>query len=158
MNRLTGVLRWLDWCVFACLLVAFALAPHTIKGAARVCTASTVVFGVSLLLGRRVRWHELFRPVIVFLLLATISTTFSSAPDWSWRRLAWFSLMLAVVTAARTIRTRARVIAIVTVLLLSSASILVRTGWQYTHGIGVRLDGVAADNPLAIGGLLPYDV
>jgi hypothetical protein len=158
MNRLTGVVRWLDWGVFACLLVAFALAPHTIKGAARVCTAGTVLFGVSLFLGRRFKWHELFRPVLVFLLLATISTTFSSAPDWSWRRLAWFSLMLSVIVAARTIRTRGRVIAMVCVLLLSSASILVRTGWQYTHGIGVRLEGLAADNPLALGGLQPNDV
>lgn len=158
MNRLAGVLRWLDWCVFACLLVAFALAPHTIKGAARFCTAGTILFGVSWLLGRRVRWHELFGPVLVFLLLATLATTFSSAPDWSWRRLAWFSLMLAVIVAARTIRTRARVIAMVAVLLLSSSSILVRVGWQYTHGIGVRLDGVASDSALAIGGLKPDDV
>jgi hypothetical protein len=148
----------LDVAVFGCLLLTWALAPHSIKHAAHTCTAAILLFAVSLFWRRSFSWHPLFRPLLVFLLLATLSTTFTSAPDRSWIRLSWFSLMLSVIVAANTLRTRARIIAMVVFLLASSSAILLRTGWQYTHGIGVRLSGLGAGNPLVTHGLMPDDI
>jgi O-antigen ligase len=151
--------RLLDLAVFVLLLGTFAVAPHRINEAAYLCTAASAVFAISLFVSpRSFRWHPLFRPVLVFLLLCALSTAFSSAPDWSWRRLGWFTLLLAVIVTASTLRTRARIIALVTVLLLSSLSILVRVGWQYTHGIGVTLADLPADNALVQHGLFPGDI
>lgn len=70
----------------------------------------------------------------------------------------WFSLMLAVIVVGNVVRTRARVVGLVLVLLLSSSAILVRTGWQYVHGIGVKLQGLAPMNPLVVRGLQPDDI
>src|SRR5690242_7963896 len=158
-NVKTGVARWLDFAVFTCLLLTWALAPHTIKHAAQTCAVAIFLFAVSLLFSpRSFSWNPLFRPLLLFLLLATLSTTFTSAPDRSWIRLSWFSLMLSVIVAAHALRTRARIIAMVFVLLVSSSAILVRTGWQYTHGIGVKLNGLGAGNPLVKRGLMPDDI
>lgn len=130
----------LNWLTFACLLVVAASIPHStlwVKYAFRVALA---LWFLRYILGDRPLINRsVLLPLLLFMAVAGISTIFSFVPLTSWNRLESFGLLMLAVIGLQTITSGLRLKLLLCVLLLSATVSCLRTGWQYTAGIGTRI-------------------
>jgi O-Antigen ligase len=154
-----SVVMWLDHAIFVCLIAALALSPFRVDRAATCFQAAIVLTVVSVaFLRRKFTFHPLYRPLVLFLLLALLSTAFSSAPALSWHRMSYIVLLAVAMVVGNNLTTRLRLQILIAMFIAASCIPLIRTAWQYTYGIGARIEGLAPDNPLAKHGVESGDV
>jgi O-antigen ligase len=150
---------WFEFATFACLAAALAISPFRVDRAATCFQAAIVLAFCSVVfLRRKFSFHPLYRPLLVFLLLALLSTAISSTPALSWHRMSYIALLATAMVVGNVAATRLRLQVLICIFLSASCIPLIRTAWQYTNGVGVRVEGLEADNPLAVHGLQAGDV
>lgn len=106
----------------------------------------------------KVKSHPLFLPFLVFFAVAGLSALFSYDPLLSWTRLGWFGLGVAVLVVPDAVRSRRELRLLIFLLLASSSVSGLRTMWQYTSGVGMKLAYVRRDCPLAGDGFWTGDI
>ena len=141
-------------------LALFAIAlPFSIKGAERAWKIA-LVFWLVRLARDRVRPYKqpLAAPLLAFVILSAVSTLLSPDPYLSWDRMKIVGLVLVGVVVAQSV-TRLSVVRWLAVLfVLSGFAASLFTGWQYTYGVGVRLEQFPQTSRLAELGLRTNDI
>jgi len=102
--------------------------------------------------------QPLLVPTLLFLLLSAIATVVSFAPLLSWARLEWFALAALAVVVGQGISSLKQVKILVFVLLLSAAGSVLRTAWQYVHGIGTEMVTISPETNLFQRGMRSGDI
>lgn len=155
-QRIVGLL---DQAVFA-FLVLFAIAiPHSIKGAERAWQIAFLLWLAKLLIARaRPYWQPLCAPLLLYVICSAISTWLSPEPIMSWDRMKFVCLVLAGIVVAQNVRTLRQVRLLATLLLLSGLAAALFTGWQYSYGIGARVETIPETSQLSQAGLHPQDI
>jgi len=152
--------NWIDVAIFICLAAIAICAPLTTKGATNAFRAATAIWLVKIFTGR-VRFYRqpLALPLFLFLSFSFISTLFSVVPFMSWGRMRTVTLLFIAVLLPQTLSSL-RQIKILTGLLIASCCVAVLyTGWQYTAGIGVKLEASGIPiTTLSKFGLQPDDI
>jgi O-antigen ligase len=151
--------NWIDVAIFVCLAGIAVCAPLTTKGATNAFRAATAIWLVRILTGK-VRFYRqpLALPLFLFLSFSFISTLFSAVPFMSWGRMRTTTLLFIAVLLPQTLSSL-RQMRILTGLLIASCCLAVLyTGWQYTAGIGVKLEATGGSAALSKFGLQPDDI
>jgi len=152
--------NWIDVAIFICLAAIAVCAPLTTKGATNAFRAATAIWLVKIFTGR-IRFYRqpLALPLFLFLSLSFISTLFSVVPFMSWGRMRTVTLLFIAVLLPQTVSSL-RQIRILTGLLIAGCCLAVLyTGWQYTAGIGVKLEATGVPGTtLSKFGLQPDDI
>ena len=155
--------RWpafLHYTIFLFLALFVVLLPHSVKGARHAWMAAFWLWLLSLAIGRRrIFAQPLALPMLVFIVLSGISTALSPDPQLSWgyMKLVCYIALVATVVA-QNLKRIAEVRTLILLLLLSATGAAAFTAWQYTYGIGVKVDALASDTALYQAGLRPGDV
>ena len=149
----------LDHAIFV-FLALFAIAlPFSIKGAQHSWNIAFVLWLVKLFVDRARPYRQpLAAPLVAFVGLSAVSTALSPDPYLSWDRMKIVCLVLAGIVVAQNVTRLSRVRWLVVLLVLSGLAAALFTGWQYTYGIGVRLDQFPEASRLAQIGLRTNDI
>ena len=149
----------LDRTIFV-FLALFAIAlPFSIKGAENSWKIAFVLWLVKLVIDRvRPYRQPLAAPLLAFVVLSAMSTALSPDPYLSWDRMKIVCLVLAGIVVAQNVTRMSRVRWLVVLLVLSGFAAALFTGWQYTYGIGVRLDQFPPASRLAQMGFRTDDI
>jgi len=130
----------LNWLTFTSLLAVAAFIPHStmwVKYAFRVALG---LWFLRFLLGDRPLINRsVLLPLLLFMAVAGVSTIFSYVPLTSWNRLESFGLLMLAVIGLQTVTSGLRLKLLLAILLLSTSVSCLRTFWQYTAGIGIRV-------------------
>jgi hypothetical protein len=155
--------RWpafLHRTIFFFLALFVILLPHSVKGARHAWMAAFWVWLLSLVIERRrIFAQPLVLPMLAFIALSGISTALSPDPELSWgymKLVCYIALVGTVV--AQNLKRISEVRILMLLLLLSATGAAAYTAWQYTYGIGVKVNSLAAGTPLHEAGLRPGDV
>jgi hypothetical protein len=152
--------RWLDAALFFCFILFVLCAPIATKGAVTAFRAALLLWLAKILIERRkLERQPLALPLLLFLLFTAVSTIFSTEPLLSWGRMRGITELTIALLVGQTLR-NLRQIKILVCLLLAACLVSVGiTAWQYTVGIGIRLN---ADAPTSASlsqlGLLAGDI
>src|SRR5271155_2021350 len=152
----TGSSR-LDRAIFACLML-FALSIAVSKAATEIAySAALVLWSINVfILGGRPRRSPVTWPLFAYLLLSAISTAFSAAPFYSWERMKSVALLIIAMLFAENVRTMRQVRILASLLIVSTVVSLGCTAWQYSYGIGARIE--RSDSTLQSAGMLTGDI
>ncbi len=157
-NRSTPA-RVLDHATFIFLSLFAVTLPFSIKGAERAWKIALVLWLVKLAVDRvRPYRQQLAAPLLAFVLLSAVSTALSPDPYLSWDRMKIVCLVLAGIVVAQNVTRFSQVRWLVVLLVLSGFTASLYTGWQYTYGIGVRLEQFPPTSRLSQMGLHPNDI
>jgi O-Antigen ligase len=149
----------LDRAIFVFLALFAILLPFSIKGAERSWKIAFVLWLVKLAVDRvRPYCQPLTAPLLAFVLLSALSTALSPDPYLSWDRMKIVCLVLAGIVVAQNVTRLSQVRWLVVLLVLSGLVASLYTGWQYTYGIGVRLQQFPPSSRLAQIGFRADDI
>jgi hypothetical protein len=152
--------RWLDTALFFCFTLFVLCAPIATKGAVTAFRAALLLWVAKILIERRkLQRQPLALPLLLFLLFTTVSTIFSTEPLLSWGRMRGVTELTIALLVGQTLK-NLRQVKILVYLLLAACLVSVGiTAWQYTVGIGIKLN---ADAPTSASlsklGLLSGDI
>ena len=151
--------RYLDPAIFGFLLLVAIALPHSIKGAERAWKIAFVLWLLKLVIERVRPWKQpLAAPLLAYVSLSAVSTILSPDPYLSWDRMKLVCLVLVGVVFSQNLKRLSQVRILVVVLLLSGLGAAVFTAWQYTYGIGVKVDYIQPDAPLNRSGISVDDI
>jgi O-Antigen ligase len=154
-----SIATWFDRAAFAVLCILALAAPHNVHMARAAFYIAFTLWVASLFASpRRLRSPALTLPTLAFLCLTALASSFSFAPLLSWTRMGWFTMAAIWVVVAHTVTSRTRSKVLIVLLLASTMVSVLRTGWQYFHGIGAELVTVAPETLLYRDGLRSGDV
>jgi O-antigen ligase len=141
--RYSEAARWLEGLIFFFLILFAILLPHSIKGARHAWMAAGFLWLAKLAIERKRPFPQaLSAPLLAYIVLSGISTALSADPYLSWPRMKVVCLVLAGTVVAQNLQRLSQVRILVLLLLLSGLAAAVFTAWQYTHGVGVRVQYV----------------
>ena len=103
------------------------------------------------LIRRRPFPQPLSAPLLAYVTLSGISTALSPDPYLSWDRMKIVCLVLAGIVVAQNLQRLKQVRTLVVLLILSGVAATALTAWQYTYGVGVRVESLDRDLRLCIG-------
>src|ERR1700716_4164079 len=152
--------RWLDAALFFCFILFVLCAPIATKGAVTAFRAALLLWLGKILIERgKIERQPLVLPLLLFLLFTTVSTIFSTEPLLSWGRMRGVTELTIALLVGQTLK-NLRQVRILAYLLLAACLVSVGiTAWQYTVGIGIKLN---ADAPTSASlsklGLLSGDI
>jgi hypothetical protein len=150
--------RWLSRGTFFFLAVFVAAAPDSIAVAQIAYSGALLCWLLRWVAGRLTpRPQPLVFPLLVFLLLSTLSAALSFAPTLSWGHLKSVALLLICVLWAQNIKSFPQLKFFSTLLIVACLVTVAYTAWQYTIGIGVRLSQASPETALARAGLQEED-
>ena len=158
-NKRSNPARVLDRAIFV-FLSFFAIAlPFSIKGAERAWKIALILWLVKLAVDRvRPYRQPLTAPLFAYVALSALSTALSPDPYLSWDRMKIVCLVLAGIVVAQNVKRLSQVHWLVVLFVLSGLAASLYTGWQYTYGIGVRLEQVLPSSRLAQMGFHTNDI
>jgi len=136
------------------------LLPHSTKGTRHAFLIAFFVWIISLAVEHKRMFEQpLALPLLAYIVLSAISTALSPDPNvsWGYMKLVCYTALVGTLFAQNLSRL-SQVRVLVVLLLLSAAAAAAFTAWQYTYGIGVRVDWVDSDSQLFHAGLRPGDV
>lgn len=149
---------WLEHAIYFALLALVLAEPFSTATVLIIFRLALGLWVLKLALtGFRVRRSPLALPLLLFFVGAGVSTLFTYAPLLSWVRLGWYSMVFIFLLATENVKTREQLKWLVAALLLSSSVSAIQTGWQFTAGIGTKLQYVAP-GPMTKAGLRPRDI
>lgn len=135
--------RWLEGLIFFFLILFAILLPHSIKGARHAWMAAGFLWLAKLAIERKRPFPQaLSAPLLAYIVLSGISTALSPDPYLSWPRMRVVGLVLAGTVVAQNLERLSQVRILVLLLLLSGLAAAGFTAWQYTYGVGVRVQYV----------------
>ena len=151
--------RFLDPTIYSLLLLFVITLPHSIKGAERAWKIAFVLWLVKLAVERlRPIRQPLAAPLLAYVTLSAISTILSPDPYLSWDRMKFVCLFLVGIVFAQNLKRLSQVRWLLVLLVLSGFGAALYTGWQYTYGVGVRLEEFPSSSRLSQVGFLPDDI
>jgi O-antigen ligase len=154
-----GWTKPIDRVIFVFLLLFAITLPFSVKGAHHALQAAALLWLATVIFGRkRILPQPLVAPMLVFLLLSGLSALLSPAPLYSWTRMKMVCLILVATLFAQTVRRLSELKAIAAVLVISAVASAGLTAWQMTAGIGVSIQSLPPQSPLAQAGLAPGDI
>jgi O-antigen ligase len=141
--------RFLDGAIFLFLCLFAILLPHSIKGSQHAWQIACLLWLLSLAVARgRPFPQPLAAPLLAYVTFSGISTALSPDPYLSWDRMKVVCLLLVGIVVAQNLHHLKQVRILVFLLLLSGAAAAGVTAWEYTYGVGVRVDSVSGTSPL----------
>lgn len=155
-----AIARFLSPAIFFFFILFAILLPWSIKGARYAWIAAFYLWLVDLFVERkRLRPQPLAAPMLAYIALSGISCAVSYEPYLSWphmKLVCWTALVGTLF--AQSLRRLSQVRTLVLLLLLSASAVAGFTAWQYTRGIGLRINDVLYQSPLYLSGLRSGDV
>ena len=143
-SEATRWVRWLEGLIFFFLIFFAILLPHSIKGARHAWMAAGFLWLAKLAIERKRPFPQaLSAPLLAYIVLSGISTALSPDPYLSWPRMKVVCFVLAGTVVAQNLQRLSQVRILVLLLLLSGLAAAGFTAWQYTYGVGVRVQYVA---------------
>jgi O-antigen ligase len=97
-------------------------------------------------------------PILIYLLLCTISTLLSPLPISSWEGMRKVALICLVLVVAHNVKDARRAKQLLAVLFLSSLVAFAWAGWEYADGVGLRIHNPRPDSPFYRAGIRDNDV
>lgn len=144
--RSTGILNgaiFFFLCLFAILL------PHSIKGSQHSWQIACLLWLLSLAIARKRPFRQpLSAPLLAYIVFSGISSALSPDPYLSWDRMKIACLLLVGIVAAQNLHHLKQVRTLVFLLIASGLVAVGFTAWQYTYGVGVRVDNVPGTSSL----------
>lgn len=133
--------------------------PFSTKLAVNVFRVTVGLWLLKLLVYRpKIRPQPLMVALLLFLTLTAVASSLSPEPALSWGRMRTVSLLLLVPLVMQTLTSIQQARGVVIALVFSTLVAVAYTGWQYTFGIGVSLEQLRPESPVAQAGLLPNDI
>ncbi|MGA3212125.1 MAG: O-antigen ligase family protein [Terriglobales bacterium] len=147
----------LDLAIFACLSI-FAVSIVVSKAVTEIAYGAALAlwFIKVFINGRRPQQSPLTWPLLAYLMLSAISTAFSPVPLYSWERMKSVALLIIAMLFAENVRTMRQVRVLALLLIASTVLSLGCTAWQYSYGLGARIE--RDDATLRSAGLIPGDI
>jgi hypothetical protein len=143
------IVSGLDRAIVAWLFVLAAAAPHSIAATQTAWMCGLLLWTVRLVLRPRFFRSPIDYALAAFILLTTVSSFTSYAPDISIAKLRAVSLFTIVYLVSQNIYSR-RVLRLLALTLIASCTVnVVFTIAERAIGRGIRLESVASDSPLA---------
>ena len=97
-------------------------------------------------------------PILIYLLLCAIATTFSPLPASSWEGMRKVNLVFLVLVVAHNVSHVRRAKQLLAVLLFAGLVSVAYAGWEYTAGIGLRVRDPQVGSPFYQAGIRDNDV
>jgi O-antigen ligase len=97
-------------------------------------------------------------PILIYLPLCTASTLLSPLPISSWEGMRKIALICLVLVAAHNVANARRAKQLLAVLFLSSLAAAAWAGWEYAHGMGLRIHNPQPDSTFYRAGIRDLDV
>ncbi len=151
--------RFLDGAIFFFLCLFAILLPHSIKGSQHAWQIACLLWLLSLAVARRRPFRQpLAAPLLAYVGFSGISTALSPDPYLSWDRMKIVCLLLVGIVVAQNLQHLKQVRTLVFLLLLSGVAAAGVTAWEYTYGVGVRVDYVSGTSPLYQAHMYQHDI
>jgi len=131
----------LDRVITAFLFVFALVQPLSIAGTEIAYACAALAWLARLAIVRRgvLQSSPLDLPILVYLLLCTISTLLAPLPASSWEGMRKVSLVFVLLVVAHNIPSVRRAKELVAVLFFGALVSIAYTGWNYAAGIGLRV-------------------
>jgi hypothetical protein len=97
-------------------------------------------------------------PILIYLVLCTISTLLSTMPASSWEGMRKVALIFLVLVVAHNVPNGLRAKQLLAVLFVSSLAAAAWAGWNYAYGVGLRVHSPQAGTIFYRAGLRDDDV
>ena len=152
---------YLDRAIYFLFILFAASLPFSVKGAQHAWKLAFLLWLIKLGIDRKHPLpapRSLLLPLICFVVLSAISSTLSPDPLLSWDRMKIVCLVLVGVLFASALKNFAQVRFLLIIFLLSGLAAASYTAWQYTHGIGVRIDQINRPSALWNKGIKKNDI
>lgn len=141
--------RFLEGAIFFFLCLFAILLPHSIKGSQHAWQIACLLWLLTIAVARRRPLPQpLSAPLLAYVTLSGISTALSPDPYLSWDRMKIVCLLLVGIVVGQNLHHLKQVRTLVFLLLLSGLAAAGFTAWEYTYGVGVRVDYVSGTSPL----------
>lgn len=153
--------RYLERAIYFLFIIFAASIPFSVKGAQHAWKLAFFLWIIKLVAERQrpsVAPRSLLLPLLCFVVLSGISSALSPDPLLSWDRMKIVCLVLIGVLFASNLTSLAEIRTLLVVLLLSGLAAAGYTGWQYAHGIGVRVQQLTRSSALWNKGLRKNDI
>ena len=150
----------LDHVTTAFLFVFVLAQPISIAGTEIAYTGAALVWVARLAIVRRgvLRSSPLDLPILIYLVLCTVSTAMAPMPASSWEGMRKVALVFVVLVVAHNIPSVRRVKELVALLFFSALVSVAYTGWQYVTGIGLRVYEPQAESAFYRAGIRDKDL
>jgi len=152
--------RYLE-AITAFFLFLFVIAQPLSIAASHVAYAgAALVWVLRLALVRRgaLKASPLDLPILVYLVLCAASTLLSPLPASSWEGMRKVGLIFLVLLVAHNVPNLRRAKQLLAVLFVSSLAAAACAGWNYAHGVGLRVHSPRPDTAFYRAGLRDDDV
>jgi len=155
-----GISRNLE-AITAFFLFLFVIAQPLSIAASHVAYAGAALAWVlRLALVRRgaLKSSPLDLPILIYLLLCTLSTLLSPLPASSWEGMRKIALIFVVLVVAQNVPNLRRARQLLAVLFISSLFAAAWAGWSYLHGVGLRIHSPQPNTNFYRAGIRDDDV
>lgn len=153
------LLRFLHGAIFFFLCLFAILVPHSIKGSQHSWQIAFLLWLLTLALERRRPFSQpLSAPLLLYVVFTGMSTILSAEPLFSWDRMKIVCLVLVAIVFAQNLHRLRQVRTVVYLLILSGVAAAAFTAWQYTYGVGVRVEYTTLGPPIWQAHLFPDDI
>ena len=151
--------RILNGAIFFFLCLFAILLPHSIKGSQHAWQIAFLCWLATLAIARRRPFPQpLSAPLLAFVTLTGVSTLLSPDPILSWDRMKIVCLVLVGIVFAQNLHRLRQVRVVVYLLIASGVAAAGFTAWQYSHGVGVKVEYTTGGPPIWQAHIFPDDI
>jgi O-antigen ligase len=141
--------RFLDGAIFFSLCLFAILLPHSIKGSQHAWQIACLLWLICLAVARKRPFPQpLAAPLLAYVSFSGISTALSPDPYLSWDRMKIVCLLLVGIVVAQNLHRLKQLRTLIFLFILSGLAAAGFTAWEYTYGVGVRVDYISGTSPL----------
>jgi O-antigen ligase len=141
--------RFLDGAIFFFLCLFAILLPHSIKGSQHAWQIACLLWLICLAVARKRPFPQpLAAPLLAYVSFSGISTALSPDPYLSWDRMKIVCLLLVGIVVAQNLHRLKQLRTLIFLFILSGLAAAGFTAWEYTYGVGVRVDYISGTSPL----------
>lgn len=147
--------------ITAFFLLLFVLVQPLSMAASHVAYAGAALFWVlRLAFVRRgtLKSSPLDIPILIYLLACTLSALFSPLPVSSWEGMRKVALIFLVLVVAHNVPDLRRAKQLLAVLFFASLVAVAWAGWNYAHGVGLRIHNPQPGTPFYRAGIRDDDI
>ena len=160
-SKLTGSLPRAFQSITAFFLLLFVFVQPLSMAASHVAYAGAALAWVlHLAFVRRgvLKSSPLDIPILIYLLVCTLSALFSPLPVSSWEGMRKVALIFLVLVVAHNVPDMRRAKQLLAVLFISSLVGVAWAGWNYAYGVGLRVHNPQPGTPFYRAGIRDDDV
>jgi O-Antigen ligase/PDZ domain len=147
--------------ITAFFLFLFVIAQPLSIAASHVAYAGAAfawVFRLALVRRGMLKSSPLDLPILIYLLLCTLSSLLSPMPASSWEGMRKIALIFVVLVVAQNVPNLRRARQLLALLFISSLFAAAWAGWNYLHGVGLRIHSPQPNTTFYRAGIRDNDV